>query len=330
MDTVLVTGGVGYIGSQTCKLLHQSGFTPVAFDNLSTGNKENAKWGPLVRGDVHDRDQLKHAIKLWQPVCVIHFAASAYVGESTVDPRKYYNNNVAGILSLLDTCIEVKLRNIVFSSSCATYGIPTKLPIAEGSPQVPINPYGRTKLIGEMMLKDYASAYSLRYVALRYFNAAGADIDGELRERHDPETHLIPRALMAAAGRISELIVFGDDYDTPDGTCIRDYVHVTDLAQAHVSAVQHLIAGGKNMVANLGSGQGTSVQQIIDTIERLTQRRVPVRREARREGDPPALYSDFTVAQSELHFTPRFSDIETIIRTAAPTFGLEVANDILA
>ena len=330
MDTVLVTGGVGYIGSHTCKLLHQSGFTPVAYDNLSTGHKENAKWGPLVRGDVHDRDQLKHAIKLWQPVCVIHFAASAYVGESMVDPRKYYSNNVAGILSLLDTCVEIKLRNIVFSSSCATYGIPAELPIAEGSPQVPINPYGRTKLIGEMMLKDYASAYSLRYVALRYFNAAGADIDGELRERHDPETHLIPRALMAAAGRIPELTVFGDDYDTPDGTCIRDYVHVTDLAQAHVSAVQHLIAGGKNMVANLGSGQGTSVQQIIDTIERLTHQRVPVRREARREGDPPALYSDFKVAQSELNFTPRFSDIETIIRTAAPTFGLEVADVILA
>lgn len=330
MDTVLVTGGVGYIGSHTCKLLHQSGFTPVAYDNLSTGNKENAKWGPLVRGDVRDRDQLKHAIKLWQPACIIHFAASAYVGESTVDPRKYYNNNVAGMLSLLDTCVEIKLRNIVFSSSCATYGIPTKLPIAEGSPQVPINPYGRTKLIGEMMLGDYASTYSLRYVALRYFNAAGADIDGELQERHDPETHLIPRALMAAAGRIPELTVFGDDYDTPDGTCIRDYVHVTDLAQAHVSAVQHLIAGGKNMVANLGSGQGTSVQQIIDTIERLTRRRVPVRREARREGDPPVLYSDLKVAQSELHFTPRFSEIETIIRTAAPTFGLEVADDILA
>ncbi len=329
MDTVLVTGGAGYIGSHTCKLLHQSGFTPVAYDNLSTGNKENAKWGPLVRGDVRDRDQLKYAIKLWQPVCVIHFAASAYVGESTVDPRKYYSNNVAGILSLLDTCVEIKLRNIVFSSSCATYGIPAKLPIAEGSPQLPINPYGRTKLIGEMMLKDYASAYNLRYVALRYFNAAGADIDGELRERHDPETHLIPRALMAAAGRIPELTVFGDDYDTPDGTCIRDYVHVTDLAQAHVSAVQHLIAGGKNMAANLGSGQGTSVRQIIDTIERLTRRCVPVRSEARREGDPPALYSDLKVAQSELHFTPRFSDIETIIRTAAPTFGLEVAHDVL-
>lgn len=330
METVLVTGGAGYIGSHTCKRLHQSGFTPVAYDNLTTGTKENVKWGPLVRGDVRDRDQLKHAIKLWQPACVIHFAASAYVGESVADPRKYYNNNVAGILSLLDTCADIKLRNIVFSSSCATYGIPTELPIVEDSPQAPINPYGRTKLIGEMMLKDYASAYNIRYVVLRYFNAAGADIDGELRERHDPETHLIPRALMAAAGRIPELTVFGNDYDTPDGTCIRDYVHVTDLAQAHVSAVQHLIVGGRNMVANLGSGQGTSVQQVIDTIERLTHRRVPVCRETGREGDPPALYADLNVAASELHFAPRFSDIETIIRTAAPTFGLEVKHDVVA
>jgi UDP-arabinose 4-epimerase len=252
------------------------------------------------------------------------------VGESVADPRKYYNNNVAGILSLLDTCADIKLRNIVFSSSCATYGIPTELPIVEDSLQAPINPYGRTKLIGEMMLKDYASAYNIRYVVLRYFNAAGADIDGELRERHDPETHLIPRALMAAAGRIPELTVFGNDYDTPDGTCIRDYVHVTDLAQAHVSAVQHLIVGGRNMVANLGSGQGTSVQQVIDTIERLTHRRVPVCRETGREGDPPALYADLNVAASELHFAPRFSDIETIIRTAAPTFGLEVKHDVVA
>ncbi|MEK1932511.1 MAG: UDP-glucose 4-epimerase GalE [Pararhizobium sp.] len=330
VDTVLVTGGAGYIGSHTCKLLHQSGFTPVAYDNLATGTKENVKWGPLVRGDVRDRDQLKHAIKLWQPVCVIHFAASAYVGESVVDPRKYYNNNVAGILSLLDTCVDIKLRNIVFSSSCATYGVPTELPIAEASSQAPINPYGRTKLIGEMMLRDYAAAYRIRYVALRYFNAAGADIDGELRERHDPETHLIPRALMAAAGRIPALTVFGDDYDTPDGTCVRDYVHVTDLAQAHVSAVHHLIAGGKNLMVNLGSGQGTSVQQIIDTIERLTHRRVPVRREARREGDPAALCSDLKMAASELHFAPRFSDIETIIRTAAPTFGLEIKHDVVA
>ncbi|MBL0370971.1 UDP-glucose 4-epimerase GalE [Rhizobium sp. KVB221] len=330
MDNILVTGGAGYIGSHTCKQLYKAGYMPVVYDNLATGHEDNVRWGPLVHGDIRDRDQLRHAIKRWQPQCVIHFAASAYVGESTVDPRKYYNNNVAGSLALLDTCVDTNLRNVVFSSSCATYGIPSKLPITEDSPLAPINPYGRTKLIGEMMLQDYVDAYRMRYVALRYFNAAGADLDGELREKHDPETHLIPRALMAAAGRIDMLKVFGDDYETPDGTCIRDYIHVMDLAQAHVSAVEHLLDGGKNMVANLGSGQGASVKQIIDTIERLTHRRVPVQCEPRRAGDPPALYSDVHTATSELKFMPRFSDLETIIRTAAPTFGLEVAHELVA
>jgi UDP-arabinose 4-epimerase len=330
MDTVLVTGGAGYIGSHTCKLLYKSGFMPICYDNLATGHEENVKWGPLIRGDIRDRDLLKHTIKRWQPISLIHFAASAYVGESNVDPRKYYNNNVSGSLALLDTCVDTKLRNIVFSSSCATYGVPVTLPIAEDSPQAPINPYGRTKLIGEMMLKDYATAYNVRYVALRYFNAAGADIEGELRENHNPETHLIPRALMAAAGKTAGLKVFGDDYDTPDGTCIRDYVHVTDLAHAHVLAVLYLLDGGKNLAANLGSGQGASVREIIDMIERLTHRHVPVQQEARRQGDPPELYSDPKRAATELHFQPRFSDLETIIRTAAPTFGLEVEHDVSA
>jgi UDP-arabinose 4-epimerase len=330
MDNVLVTGGAGYIGSHTCKLLSKAGFTPIAYDNLATGHEDNVKWGPLIRGDVRDRDRLKHALKLWQPVCVIHFAASAYVGESVADPSKYYNNNVNGISTLLDTCVEARLRKVVFSSSCATYGIPEKLPISEMSQQVPINPYGRTKLMGEMMLKDYAAAFGMRYVALRYFNAAGADIDGELRERHTPETHLIPRALLAAAGKIARLTIFGDDYDTPDGTCIRDYIHVTDLARAHVRAVLHLVNGGKNLAANLGSGHGTSVREIVDTIERLTHTRVPVRVEARREGDPPALLADGSLAKLELGFVPRYSDIRTIIRTAAPTFGLEVEHDAVS
>jgi UDP-arabinose 4-epimerase len=330
MDNVLVTGGAGYIGSHTCKLLSKAGFTPIAYDNIATGHEDNVKWGPLIRGDVRDRDRLKHALKLWQPVCVIHFAASAYVGESVADPSKYYNNNVNGISTLLDTCVEARLRKVVFSSSCATYGIPEKLPISEMSQQVPINPYGRTKLMGEMMLKDYAAAFGMRYVALRYFNAAGADIDGELRERHTPETHLIPRALLAAAGKIARLTIFGDDYDTPDGTCIRDYIHVTDLARAHVRAVLHLVNGGKNLAANLGSGHGTSVREIVDTIERLTHTRVPVRVEAPREGDPPALLADGSLAKLELGFVPRYSDIRTIIRTAAPTFGLEVEHDAVS
>jgi UDP-arabinose 4-epimerase len=328
VNTVLVTGGAGYIGSHTCKLLHQSGFTPVTYDNLATGSKENVKWGPLVRGDVRDRDQLKHAIRLWQPVCVIHFAASAYVGESITDPRKYYSNNVAGILSLLDTCVDIQLRNIVFSSSCATYGIPAKLPIAERSPQAPINPYGRTKLIGEMMLKDFAAAYGMHYVALRYFNAAGADPDGELREQHDPETHLIPRALMAAAGKLESLNVFGNDYGTPDGTCVRDYIHVSDLARAHVLSVEYLLKGGKSLAVNLGSGHGTSVKEVIQAIERLTGRKVPVSYGPRRAGDLPALFADTATAADQLGFSPICSDLETIIRTAAPTFGLEVRHDI--
>jgi UDP-arabinose 4-epimerase len=308
-------------------MLSEAGLTPIAYDNLVTGHEDNVKWGPLIKGDVRDRERLRHAIKLWQPLCVIHFAASAYVGESVTDPSKYYNNNVNGFIALLDACVEARLRKVVFSSSCATYGIPSTLPISEASPQSPISPYGRTKLIGEMLLKDYAAAYGMRYVALRYFNAAGADLDGELRERHSPETHLIPRALLAAAGRIDRLTVFVDDYDTPDGTCIRDYIHVTDLANAHVLAVLHLINGGKNLAANLGSGHGTSVREIIDTIERLTNVRVPLRIEARREGDPPALFADNTVARSELRFAPRHSDIGTIIGTAAPTFGLEVQHE---
>lgn len=324
VESVLVTGGAGYIGSHTCKLLHQEGYLPVCFDNLSTGHEDNVKWGPLIRGDVRDRDLLKEAFKLWAPSCVIHFAASAYVGESSVDPRKYYNNNVHGSLALFDACLDAKVSKIVFSSSCATYGIPLQLPIDEESGQAPINPYGRTKLIGEMILRDYASVYPLTFVALRYFNAAGADLDGDLREWHDPETHLIPRALMAAAGGIGTLQIFGDDYDTPDGTCIRDYVHVADLAQGHVQAVRYLLSGGKSMTANLGSGHGTSVKEILESIERLAARPVPIKMEHRREGDPPILYSNVSRAEDTLDFHPKYSDIETIIRSAAPTFGLEL------
>jgi UDP-arabinose 4-epimerase len=330
METVLVTGGAGYIGSHTCKLLNDSGFTPVVYDNLSTGHEANVKWGPLVRGDIRDTHLLRHTIKKWQPVCLIHFAAAAYVGESTVDPRKYYNNNVAGTLSVLDTCLDTKLRNVVFSSSCATYGIADQLPLTEQTIQAPVNPYGRTKLIGEMMLADYEAAYHLHYVALRYFNAAGADLDGELSERHNPETHLIPRALLTAAGRLDTLRVFGDDYDTPDGTCIRDYIHVVDLAEAHVLAVRHLLNGGDCLAVNLGSGHGTSIREIISTIERLTHHKVPVTFEQRRAGDPPVLYADPRSAASNLHFVAQHSDIDTIISSAAPTFGLEVSRDAMA
>ncbi len=320
----LVTGGAGFIGSHTCKRLAEQGIVPVVYDNFSTGHRNNVKWGPFVEGAIEDKERLATAIRTFSPDCLIHFAASAYVGESVEDPGKYYTNNVAGSIALLEACRATGLGRIVFSSSCATYGIPSRLPITEDMVQLPINPYGRTKLMIELMLGDYARAYGIRSVALRYFNAAGADPDGELTERHDPETHLIPRALMAAAGRIERLDVFGDDYATPDGTCIRDYIHVTDLADAHVAAVNYLRDGGEVLNANLGSGHGTSVRQVLSAIDRVTGRSVPVQMLPRRAGDPPVLYADTDWARQRLGFRPQLSDIDTIIATAAPSFGLEV------
>lgn len=322
--TVLVTGGAGFIGSHICKALSHSGFIPVAYDNLSTGHADAARWGPLIEADIADGGALRAAFERFAPDCVIHCAANAYVGESVTNPQKYYRNNVAAGLSLLDACLAAGIGRIVFSSSCATYGIPEQLPIREDSVQEPVNPYGRTKLIFEMALADYAQAYGLNFVALRYFNAAGADPDGELSERHEPETHLIPRALLAAAGLLDRLEIFGQDYPTEDGTCIRDYIHVCDLADAHVAAVRHLANGGETLRLNLGSGQGTSIDEVLQAIDRITGRRVPVTFKPRRPGDPPALFADTASARVKLGFTPRLSDIDTIIRTASPTFGLEV------
>src|SRR5690606_6832588 len=233
--------------------------------------------------------------------------------------------NVAGTLSLLDACRSEGVDTVVFSSSCATYGIPDTLPIAETTPQRPINPYGRTKLIVEQVLADYANAYGSRYAALRYFNAAGADPDGELGERHDPETHLVPLTILATAGRGEALDVCGDDYDTPDRTCIRDYVHVTDLARAHVLALRHLLGGGDNLAVNLGSGNGISIREVIAAVERVTGRKVPHVMRPRRPGDPPALYADPHLAKERLDFVTELSDIDTIVRTAAAFFGLEVS-----
>jgi UDP-arabinose 4-epimerase len=320
---VLVAGGAGYIGSHTAKLLHSNGVEPVVFDNLVTGHRSSVRWGPFVYGDILDTSSLTRTLIQYKPDAVVHFAASAYVGESVEDPAKYYRNNVSGTLSLLDACRHAEIDKIIFSSSCATYGTPQSLPITETTSQQPINPYGRTKLIAEQMLQDYATAYDLKYVALRYFNACGADPDGELGEWHEPETHLIPRALLAAGGAISHLSVFGDDYDTEDGTCVRDYIHVTDLARAHVLALQHLINGGRNLAVNLGTGYGLSIGEILKAIGRVTRREVPVEMRPRRAGDPPALYADPAFAREVLGFSPEYSDIDTIIRTAAPFFGLE-------
>ena len=321
---VLVTGGAGFIGSHTCKLLAAAGIEPIVYDNLVTGHRGAVRWGPLVKGDIQDTDLLIRTLGEYKPHAVIHFAASAYVGESVEDPAKYYLNNVAGSLSLLEACRRVQVMKIVFSSTCATYGTPANLPIRETTPQNPISPYGRSKLMVEQILEDYDSAYGLRYVSLRYFNACGADPEGELREDHEPETHLIPRALLCASGKLDRLALFGDDHETVDGTCVRDYIHVTDLARAHVQAVQYLIDGKESLAVNLGSGQGTSIREVLDAIGRLTARPVPTVVAPKRPGDPPILIADSTLAWKRLGFVAQLSDIDTIIRTAAPSFGLAV------
>ena len=273
--TIIVTGGAGFIGSHTCKQLALSGYRPVAVDNLSTGHADAVKWGPLEQVDIRDAPALTALFRREAPLAVVHFAASAYVGESVTDPALYYDNNVGGMISLLKACTETGIGKLVFSSSCATYGIPAANPITEETPQVPINPYGQTKLICEHMLRDYGAAFGLNSVSLRYFNAAGADPDGELRERHTPETHLIPLALMATAGRRPPLDVFGTDYPTPDGTCIRDYIHVADLAMAHVAALRHLEAGRGSVALNLGTGKGHSILEIAGEIEKVVGRPLP-------------------------------------------------------
>ncbi|MGO7000269.1 UDP-glucose 4-epimerase GalE [Rhizobium leguminosarum] len=321
---ILVTGGAGFIGSHICKALSRAGMIPVTYDNLSTGHADSVRWGPLIRAELADAAALRRTLAEFSPDCVIHCGANAYVGESVDMPRKYYRNNVVGSLTLLEACLDQEIDRIVFSSSCATYGVPASLPIREESPQHPVNPYGRTKLIFEMALEDFAAAYGIRFAALRYFNAAGADPDGELAERHQPETHLIPRALLAAAGRLERLDIFGTDYATEDGTCVRDYIHVSDLAQAHLAAVNHLMADGGSLSVNLGSGRGTSVREILEAIRRASGREVPVRYRSRRAGDPPILFANTARAKAELGFAPVFSDIDTIIRTAGPTFGLEM------
>ena len=321
---ILVTGGAGFIGSHICKALSRAGMIPVTYDNLSTGHADSVRWGPLIRAELADAAALRRTLAEFSPDCVIHCGANAYVGKSVDMPRKYYRNNVVGSLTLLEACLDQEIDRIVFSSSCATYGVPASLPIREESPQHPVNPYGRTKLIFEMALEDFAAAYGIRFAALRYFNAAGADPDGELAERHQPETHLIPRALLAAAGRLERLDIFGTDYATEDGTCVRDYIHVSDLAQAHLAAVNHLMADGGSLSVNLGSGRGTSVREILEAIHRASGREVPVRYRSRRAGDPPILFANTARAKAELGFAPVFSDIDTIIRTAGPTFGLEM------
>ncbi|MET0274576.1 MAG: UDP-glucose 4-epimerase GalE [Phenylobacterium sp.] len=316
MTRVLVTGGAGYIGSHACKALAAAGFEPITYDNLVYGHEWAVKWGPLERGDILDRARLDEVMARYQPAAVLHFAAFAYVGESVVDPAKYYRNNVLGTLSLLDAMRDGGIRRLVFSSSCATYGAPQRVPIREEDPQNPINPYGATKLMVERMLADYGPAYGLESVALRYFNAAGADPDGEVGEDHDPETHLIPLVLDAAAGVRPHVTVFGSDYDTADGTCVRDYVHVSDIAEAHVLALRALERGGLRQAYNLATGVGTSVAEVIAGVERVTGRKVPVVMGERRAGDPAVLLADPARAQADLNWTPAHPKIDQMIETA--------------
>lgn len=313
---ILVAGGAGYVGAHACKALANAGFTPVVFDNLSTGHKDFVLWGPLVQGDIEDHAAIQDAIRDWDVDAVLHFAASSYVGESVSNPQKYYENNVAGSLSLLKGMLDAGCHNLVFSSTCAIYGEPKDLPIRETTPPNPVNPYGATKFMVERILSDYGLATPLRSIALRYFNASGADPQGEVGELRDPETHLIPRAMMAIQGHIADFAVFGADYDTPDGTPIRDYIHVSDLADAHVTALQRLLAGGDSGAFNLGTGHGYSVKQVLDAIASETGVGMTAERAGRREGDPPVLIADASLAKAELGFEPTLSDIETIVGSA--------------
>jgi UDP-glucose 4-epimerase len=312
---ILVTGGAGYIGSHTLRLLSDRGHQVWAFDNLSLGHRGAVPVDQLIVGDLKDVDRLDHALIVNRIEAVVHFAAFAAVGESVADPAKYYRNNLINTLNLMDCMRRVGVSRIVFSSSCVTYGTPEKVPISEDTPQHPINPYGNTKLAIERALADYAAAYGWAYAALRYFNAAGASADGTLGEDHDPETHLIPRVIFAAMGKIPHLDLFGTDYSTPDGTCVRDYIHVEDLAEAHRLVLEHL-QPGQGLAYNLGTGHGASVREVIRAVEEVSGHKVPVREGPRRAGDPPALVADSKKIQSELGWKPRYPELRSIVETA--------------
>lgn len=314
--TVLVTGGAGYIGSHACKALAAAGYTPVAYDSLVFGHRWAAQWGPLVVGDLADTALIRKTIRDHDVTACIHFAAFTYVGESVTEPRKYFRNNVVNTLGLMDSLVEAGVRRMVFSSTCATYGDPEYMPLDEVHRQQPVNPYGESKLMVERMLHWYGRAYGLGWTALRYFNASGADPDGRIGEEHDPETHLIPLVLQAALGERSHISIFGTDYPTADGTAVRDYIHVDDLADAHVLALHHLERGGDSQAFNLGTGTGHSVRAVIDAAERVTGRTVPVQLAPRRDGDPAVLVADPKRAHQVLGWQPHYTEIDHIVATA--------------
>lgn len=322
MEAVLVAGGAGFIGAQTCKALAQAGFLPVTIDDLSTGYEAAVQWGPLVKANIGDAGTVKNAVRQYGIRSAIHFAAFSLVGESTRDPAKYFRNNVGAGVDFVSALAETGVEAIVFSSTAAAYGLPQQTPIREDHPLNPINPYGATKVAFEQALHWMSLAHPLRYTVLRYFNAAGADADGQIGESHVPETHLIPLICQATLSQgpgdtVKPLTVFGTDYDTRDGTAVRDYVHVDDLAAAHVLALKRLLAGGSNRVYNLGSGSGVTVLEMLKVAETVMRKPVPHRFGPRRAGDPPVLVADIRRVTEELGWQARQSDLETLIRTAA-------------
>ena len=313
---VLIVGGAGYIGSHINKELTKQGYKTVVFDSLVKGHKEAVKWGEFYQGDLGNLDDIRGVFKKYQIEAVLHFAAFIEVGESVKDPQKYYKNNVANTLNLLQVMLEYDVKRIIFSSTAATFGNPEYTPIDEKHPQNPINPYGQAKLVVEKVLKDYDMAYGMKYVALRYFNACGADLDSEIGEDHNPESHLIPLILDAAAGKREDIKIFGTDYETPDGTCVRDYVHVVDLAQAHILALKYLLDGRESENFNLGNGQGFSVKEVIEVAKKVTGVDFKVTETGRREGDPPVLVADSKKIKETLGWQPEYADLKTIVESA--------------
>ena len=314
---ILVAGGAGYIGSQTCKALAQAGYLPVTLDNLSTGHAPSVKWGPLVRGDLRDRELVQATVADYGVQGALHFAAYSLVGESVLNPAKYYDNNVGAATAFASALTAAGVKAMVFSSTAATYGTPSVSPIPEDHPTVPINPYGASKLAFEGALRWLGEAHPFGWTALRYFNAAGADPDGEIGESHAPETHLIPLLCQAVEGKGPPLTVFGTDYDTPDGAAVRDYIHVLDLAEAHILTLRRLMEGGPSGIYNVGTGEGASVLQIIAAAERALGKPVPHSFGPRRAGDPPSLVADSRRLRADFGWTPQHSDLDTIIRHAA-------------
>ena len=315
MMTVLVTGGAGYVGSHACLALAGAGFRPVVFDDLSNGHREHVQWGPLEEGDIRDAARLDAVFSAYKPVAVLHFAARIEVGESVKNPGGFFDNNVGGAITLIEAARRAGVNVMVFSSTCATFGDPLSLPMTESHPQAPLNPYGRSKLMVEQALADYDRYVGFKSAVMRYFNAAGADMDGRVGEWHEPETHAVPLAIQVAMGQRPHFTIFGDDYDTRDGTAVRDYVHVLDLADAHVSALRRLLAGGSSESYNLGTGKGTTVRELVDGVGRATGRPLPVQIAGRRPGDAPILVGDNTKAREQLGWRPS-RDLDVILSSA--------------